>query len=266
MPTTRTVALLLVLALALRLAAIWWLTTPAPVLHADSMWYHLSAANMASGHGYIHHFTGKPTAAWPPGYPFILSVLYRSFTTDPAWGFALNAIAGTVTCWLAGRIALALFSAREQVAATALVAFAPSHILFSSLLLTETIFATMMAALVLAAIVLLDPAARRSPVRWIVWGAAVGAAGLVRAEAVLLLFAPLSVLLLQRRASAALLVFVCAVSGAISAQAPWLARNAHLFGRIVPATTSFGRTLLIGHNPVADGGMNLVDEENRARA
>ncbi|HXC49696.1 MAG TPA: glycosyltransferase family 39 protein [Candidatus Limnocylindrales bacterium] len=265
MPAARAVGLLVALAFVLRVAANLWLTIPTPVLHADALWYHLTAANLAAGYGYIHHFTGKPTAAWPPGYPFLLSVLYRTLSPDPAWGFALNAVAGTITCWLTGLIARSLFSTRAQVVATALIAVAPSQILFSSLLLTETIFTTMMTALVLGAIVLLDPSRQRSPVLWILWGAAVGLAGLLRAEAVLLLFAPVLVLLTQRmRRTAAIAVLGCAVAGAVACQTPWLVRNARVFGRIVPASTSFGRTLLIGHNPVADGGMNLYSPDPAA--
>jgi hypothetical protein len=265
MSPARTIALLLALALGLRLASNLWLTVPTPVLHADALWYHLSASNLAAGHGYIHHFTGKPTAAWPPGYPFLLSLLYRVFTSDPAWGFALNAVAGTTTCWLAGRIARELFSTRAEIAATALVAIAPSQILFSSLLLTETVFTTTMTALVLAAIRLVDPSLRRPLFAWTAFGAAVGLAGLLRAEAVLLLFPPLVVLASQRtRRHAALVMFVCALGGALAAQAPWLVRNAILFGRVVPATTSFGRTFLIGHNPEADGGMNLYSPDAAA--
>ena len=265
MPKGRAVALLLVLALALRLWVNWWLTVPTPTLHADAFWYHMSAINLAEGRGYVHHFTGQPTAAWPPGYPFILSVLYRTFGVDPGWGFALNAVAGTITCWLAGLVAARAAGRRAQILATGLMAILPSHVLFSSLLLTETIFTTMLAALVLAGIVLVDSARERSALWWTVWGAFVGLAGLVRAEAVLLLAVPV----LVPRAGAwrwrtALVAVAFAATGLVLAQKPWIVRNAELFGRFIPASTSFGRTFLIGHNPVADGGMNLWSPDPEA--
>jgi 4-amino-4-deoxy-L-arabinose transferase-like glycosyltransferase len=252
------VGLLLLVAFLLRLGSNLALTVPTPEITADAQWYHSTATSLAAGLGYIHHFTRLPTAAWPPGYPAILASIYRIFGPDPAFGFLLNAIAGTVTCWLAGRIALAVISPRAQLVATALAAFTPSHVLFSSLLLSETIFTTMMTALVLAAVLLVRRSSSTAPwLRWFAWGTAAGLASLVRAEAVILLVAPVAALIWMRvplaRVAAIALIALC---GIVAAETPWLLRNAGIFGRVVPVSVSFGRTFLIGHNPVADGGMN----------
>ncbi len=282
MRTRGLVAAILLAAFLLRLASNRLLTVPPPVLDADALWYHSSAASIAAGLGYVHHLTRLPTAEWPPGYPAILAVLYRMLGPDPAWAYALNAVAGTATCWLAGRIAGLLGSQRDRIVTTAIVALLPSHVLFASVVMSETVFTTMMTALVLGALAWsrsagagagssgpgrlaardhLEAAASRrnqSTLRWVAWGALAGAASLVRAEAVVLLALPPIALAAagaswKRIATAGALV----VATTVAIQLPWLVRNARLFGEIVPVSNSFGRTLLIGHNPSADGGMNL---------
>jgi hypothetical protein len=51
-------------------------------------------------------------------------------------------------------------------------------------------------------------------------------------------------------------VLAAVLLGAIVALTPWTIRNARLFGALVPTSTSLGRTLWIGHNAQADGGMS----------
>ncbi len=258
------VGAILVAAFALRLFSNWWLTVPTPVIDADALWYHSTASSLAAGLGYVHHFTRMPTAEWPPGYPAILAVFYRLFGPDPSWAFLLNAVAGTVTCWLAGRIALVLWSPREQEITTALMALLPSHVLFASLVMSETVYTTMMTGLVLSALLLVH-GGRPALAPWFAWGVGVGLASLVRAEALVLLAAPLVALLCSRTSPrrVATLGLVLAAA-ALLAELPWLLRNAQLFGRVVPVSTSFGRTFLIGHNPVADGDMNLWSPDPEA--
>lgn len=259
---------LLVAGLLLRLATNHLLTVPTPVIDHDAFWYHATAQALADGRGYVGVLTGRPTAAWPPGYPALLSIPYRLFGADPRWAFLLNALAGTATCWLVGRLALALGSARAQLAATALAAIAPSQVLFSSLVMSETIFTTMMTALLLVAVGFVRSDTRPgSSAAWLAWGVAAGLASLVRAEAAVLLAVPVLALAFSRTPRRTVLAVACAVfAGSIAAQAPWLVRNARLFGQVVPVSTSFGRTMLIGHNPVADGGMNLWSPDPDADA
>ncbi|HEY2773301.1 MAG TPA: glycosyltransferase family 39 protein [Candidatus Binatia bacterium] len=286
MPMRRSVVLFLVAALALRLAFVRWLTVPAPQIYADAMWYHAAAEQLAAGLGYIHHLTRQPTAAWPPGYPAILAAVYRVFGSDPSRAYLLNVVAGTATCWVAGRIAVAVSRPAAAAVTVALVALFPSQLLFCSLVMSETVFTLLLCILVLAAILLVQNSGARLDGRalrgWIVWGIGVGLASLVRAEAVVLLLVPPLVLVTTSnvkhgeatstidprtaasRAGAALALFLLTAIGAATAELPWLVRNALLFGRFVPVSTSFGRTLLIGHNPVAEGDMNLYSPDPAA--
>ena len=254
--------MLLLAALVLRLGSNHWLTVPAPGIDGDALWYHSTATSLAAGQGYVHHFTRLPTAAWPPGYAAILAPLYFLVGPDPAAGFFLNAVAGTLTCWLVGLLAFALTaSMRARLVATALAAFTPSHVLFASLLLSETVFTTIMMALLLGAVVLVRRSVASAPrfewPAWFAWGIGVGLASLVRAEAVILVAAPVAALLAMRMRFATVgAVAAVTFAGVVVGELPWLVRNAALFGRVVPVSVSFGRTFLIGHNPVADGGMN----------
>lgn len=273
MSPARWIAGLLAVAFGLRLGANLWLTIPTPEIVADSMWYHASATLLAEGHGYIHHFTGQPTAAWPPGYPAILALLYRLFGSDPSRAFALNAVAGTCTCYLAGRIARAMTDTgrgtQAQILATALVALLPSHVLFTSLVMSETVFTTMLCALVLMAIALVRRSTQAVAWKgWLGWSLLVGLASLVRVEAVVLLAPPVVVLAIGRSprlrpGTIALLAGVLGL-GVLTAELPWLVRNLDVFGHVVPVSSSFGRTFLIGRNPVADGDMNLYSPDPQA--
>ena len=55
----------------------------------DALFYEIAAGNLAGGHGYTQLFGGA-TAHWPPGFPFLVSLLYRAFGTHVKLGLALN--------------------------------------------------------------------------------------------------------------------------------------------------------------------------------
>src|SRR4051812_12506949 len=48
----------------------------------DTIFYQIAASNLAAGRGYSELF-GPPTAGWPPGFPFLVSLGYRVFGVHP---------------------------------------------------------------------------------------------------------------------------------------------------------------------------------------
>jgi len=177
--------ILLGMAFLLRLLwGLWAVGQPAAAVLGDSFWYHETAVRIALGRGYLNPFTELPTAAWPPGYPAALALLYAVAGVDRRLGILLNAAAGTVTCFCCWRLARALAGERAGLAALALLAFFPSHVFFTSLLLSETLFAAALAMLMWSAATML--AREPSPLddwRWLTWGAGAGLAALIRGEA-----------------------------------------------------------------------------------
>lgn len=242
------------LAFALRLA--WGVAAGVTPVAAfdDALWYHQAATLLASGHGYVNPVTGQPTASWPPGYPFVLSLAYRVTGASPVTAVVLNAVLGAATCVLVGRLGARLGGRRVGLVAAALLAVYPGHVFFAALVLSETLFTCLVLALLVIALALRADREGGSTLRWVAWGIGVGLTTLVRAESLALALVPvLPRVRDDRRAAARTLVAILA--GATLVLAPWTLRNARLFGAFVPTSTGFGRTLWIGHNPAATGGM-----------
>ena len=216
----------------------------------DALWYHRAATLLANGHGFVSPLTGQPTAAWPPGYSFLLSLLYRMTGPSPTAAGVANALFGAATCVLVWRLGARLGGRPVGLGAAALVAVYPGQILFVPLVLSETLFTCLVCALLVAATALLDPAEEHDPRWWLAWGVGVGLTSLVRAESLALVLVPLAT-----RAGRDRRAVVAVALGAMLALAPWTLRNARVFGAFVPTSTGFGRTLWIGHNPIATGGM-----------
>ncbi len=255
------------LAFALRLA--WGLAVqPSPTADvSDISWYHDTAVGLAHGAGYVHPYTGAPTALWPPGYPAILAAVYVVVGASPKAALAVNAVAGALTCILSSilgwRVTRSRVAARAVAVTTAIL---PSHIFFAPLLLSETIFTTVLCALAVIATGLLNGSARPRALAWIGVGMGAGCAALIRSEgAVLAVIPPLvdaSLGHYRRAARIAALVVV----GAALAIAPWAWRNFRVFGAFVPTSTNTGRAFWIGHNPDANGAMSAkLQQEMDAR-
>ncbi|MFT4571120.1 MAG: 4-amino-4-deoxy-L-arabinose transferase-like glycosyltransferase [Hyphomicrobiaceae bacterium] len=230
-----------------------------PVLD-DMLWYHTTAVGLSQGSGYIHPFSGQPTAAWPPGYPAILAAIYSVFGIKVGFAHLANALLGTASCVLVWRLTAATFTERTGLIAAALLAFLPSHIFFCGLLLTETAFTTGFVAVLALACALLRRDVGASNLQWFLWGIVVGALTLVRAESVLIVAAVFLALLASRARLRAVATTTGTTAIAIAigvsiALAPWVYRNALVFDAFVPTSTAMGRTALIGHHALADGSM-----------
>src|SRR3954471_13948389 len=65
-------------AFALRLIFVIAATRPSYRVLNDAFFYHTIAESLVRGHGFSL-ISGAATAAWPPGYPFVLAGLYGVF-------------------------------------------------------------------------------------------------------------------------------------------------------------------------------------------
>ena len=131
---------LFVVGFALRL----WLAlsvgqTPTTKLN-DPTVYQAIATNLANGHGF-RGIAGQTTAQFPPAYPFLLSLVFRVFGVHRTAGAIVNVFLGAAT------IPLLYFTARRTLGRTEAV-FAGigltlllSQVLYSDLLLSDTLFA-----------------------------------------------------------------------------------------------------------------------------
>ncbi len=76
----------------------------------DTTFYQFTAAGVAHGHYTPLDF--QPTAGWPPGFPFAVSVLYRAFGLHRSLALFLNVALATATVVLIYLIAERVFDRR----------------------------------------------------------------------------------------------------------------------------------------------------------
>lgn len=213
----------------------------------DTFFYHSVAAMVADGKGFST-IDGRPFGQWPPGYPFVLSIVYRFFGTNPLIGEFLNVFLGTAGVFLIYAVADRSLGRVEAKFCAIAMAVMPAQIFFTDVLMSEPMF-------VLILLTMLWVLATREPTLQTaaIVGVILGVAMLTRGEGPMLIFMPLAAwwprvprrMLLERLAVAFGVMVLCV--------APWTLRNYSTFHRLIPVSTNFGSTFWAGHNPTANG-------------
>ena len=241
------------LALALRVAFAL-LDAEAPGITGDADWYHEMANLLADGKGYDQPFgivgagferTGgdaPPTAFHPPLFPALLAlpslVGLDSSTAHELFACAMGASAAVVVA-LAGR---ELAGPRAGIVAGVLVAVSPTLIGADSILMSESLYGLLVAAVLLAAVVAVRAP---TPVNLAALGLMIGLSALTRGEGLLwllVLAAPVAIAASASLRQAAGRFAIVALVAAL-AIAPWTARNWSAFDRPVLVTTTDGAVL-----------------------
>ena len=75
---------------------VWGRTVSGP---NDTLFYEIAAGQLANGDGFST-LTGAPTAHWPPGFPFLVSLGYRALGIHVKFVFVLNVALATATAVL----------------------------------------------------------------------------------------------------------------------------------------------------------------------
>ncbi len=199
---------------------------------ADDAMYIILAKSLATGQGYraLNLPGAPPNTHFPPGYPAILSLIWRlapSFPQNVIWFKALNMVCFAVAAVGMVRFALALALGRAWTAALGIItAISVPSLILVALVLSEPLF--------LCLVVLLLPFLERfvhdRPRERADWhavgiGIAIGVCTLVRAHGIVLV--PVLVLLLARRRRwRDLLLVVAACLVIILPWQLWCARHA----------------------------------------
>ncbi|MEQ8329601.1 MAG: glycosyltransferase family 39 protein [Longimicrobiales bacterium] len=270
MTAPRAVAVL-VLALALRLGvALAW----APPLEADPADYHRLSVGLVEGAGYVDA-DGRPTAWRPPLYPGMVAGIYAVVGPRPAAVRIVQALMGTATVALVMRMGFLLLGGTGGLLAGALAAVQPGHVFGVSRLLSETLFAFLFVATVLALCELRRAGAHRFG--WaLAAGALMGMGALARGVFLLFPLAVVPALVLWpggagaggqtrpwqsgvRDAAVMMLAFVVILT-------PWTLRNARALDAFVPVATQGGTTLWAGNHPPGGTGFGLLVDDATTRA
>jgi 4-amino-4-deoxy-L-arabinose transferase-like glycosyltransferase len=197
----------------------------------------------------------------PPGYPFVLAVIYKLFGESDAAAQIFQMLCDSLAAALVLLIAAELLPFGAAIAAGALAALAPQLCWNSILLLPDTLAVL---PLLLAVLLLVRADGGCSPAKALAAGALVGLSCWLRANALLLApFMLLSVPLVFTRGTRAR-ASLALVAGALLAVAPLTVRNAVVFGRFIPVSLGAGQTLVEGlgdYDPEQRYGMPDTDVE-----
>jgi 4-amino-4-deoxy-L-arabinose transferase-like glycosyltransferase len=261
-------------ALAIRLfVAITITPSPRDGRFDDSVFYDTAARHMADGKGYafdpnvwywhvdVPVFPGEteltPTALWPPGWPITLAGIY--YVTDDSMmaGRLANALFGAMTVALVYLIALRLFDRVTGVFSALCLAFMPAHILFTSILMSESYFGFLLALTLALCVYFVFPRGRPPNLLIVgVVGVLIAWTGLVRGEFTMFGVLLAAILLWQYKRQAVVPLAALAI-GAVLVLGPWTVRNRVTMGEWLPGTTGSGRVTFQGHNDRADGGPSI---------
>ncbi|MEX2246207.1 MAG: glycosyltransferase family 39 protein [Dehalococcoidia bacterium] len=261
-PRLTPLAAIVLFAFAIRLVWIAWADFQ-PTLSDDAGRYDFLGRSLAEGGGYVNP-NGATTMFWPPGYPFILTAVYKLWP-ERAFGdhevtaaLVLNAALGAATVALVYAIGRRAFDERAALLGAGITALFPSLIFLSGVTLTETAFTF---CALLGVWLLVETEARRDLRLLVLAGAIIGFAALVRGQAALLPLVAAPFWLAATRDLRATAVRV-AITGAMVALAllPWTIRNYIESDALVPVASNAGVDLYIGHSDGADGRGRKVDD------
>jgi 4-amino-4-deoxy-L-arabinose transferase-like glycosyltransferase len=247
------IPLLLIVYLFPRVAVLFLSTRPV----LDAEWYFNRAVALASGLGYSED--AVLTAFWPPGWPMVMSVLFRLFGVSLTVVQLFNLLCSLVTAWLTLDLGRRLFNS-ESAARLGLLLLAvyPNAIAYVPLVWTEVFYTT----LLLSGCWLV--AAGRSTVTLTLAGLVFGLATLVRTQTLILIPFVFGIDLLRGPISVKTVTTISIKCAAVIACAlvvvlPWSYRNHKVFGEWVFVSTNGGWTLLTGNNPSARGDYTQDD-------
>ncbi|MBI3866256.1 MAG: glycosyltransferase family 39 protein [Planctomycetia bacterium] len=207
-----------------------------------------------------------------PGFPLALAAGMKAFGGNVLKMRLMLAAVGTVACGLVYCLGRELFGRPVGLIACALAAVSPTFVVFSVLLLSETLFAAALLASLLAVAVLVRARRTETPPGIPAWpaliavlaGALCGVATLVRPTWILVGPAVAVIYVIraghgQRRIINAGLL----LAGLAAVLSPWVIRNARVAGHFVPTTLWVGPSLYDGLSPQATGDSNMqfVEDE-----
>ena len=264
--TAKRLAVLLIVALVLRLAAggLWQARWAQGFAFGDSQSYWSLARSIAFGEPYRYGAVDGSVFR-TPGYPLLLTPIFVLGGQNPSilWARALGAVFGTLAVWGVWWLGRMLFDATAGWIAGGVAAVYPGAIATSILVLSEAPFCPLMLANLVLWVIAWRTASGRSAAAWAIGAGMIGgAATLVRPSWLLFLpFAAIVGVALDKRRKRHVALGFAMLLGLVVVMTPWWVRNARVTGRFVPTALQIGASLYDGLNPEATGAsdMGFVD-------
>ena len=177
---------LLMIALALRLGFVLFYEQYPPFL-GDDAGFDSVGLSLAKGRGFVKQADPSsgvadiPFVESDPGYPFFLAMIYFLFGHSVTAVRVIQAILGAATVFLVFQVALAAFGERIALLSCLLTAIYPPLIIYSGVILSETLFAFLLMFSVWA---MMMAAKDPLPLPWLRAGVLSGLTVLLRAETI----------------------------------------------------------------------------------
>ncbi|HKO27668.1 MAG TPA: glycosyltransferase family 39 protein [Solirubrobacteraceae bacterium] len=247
-----TLAILVAVALALRLAAV--ADTPDYRPLQDSVQYDRIGVSIAHGHGFPNTYFapgGGPSAFRPPAYPYLLAGVYALSGDSRTAGRVVGCALGAVSVLLMYVLAAALWGPGLGLLAAAIAAVFPPLVLLSVALNSEVLFVPFELAAICAAV--LYRQGRGGTPLLVAAGAACGLAALTRPNGWILVVPLVWAVWLRsgglgRRLLGRAAVVLLAAAVVV---APWSIRNTVVFHSFEPLNTAAGVILAGEYNDTA---------------
>ena len=247
---------------AVRLTAIVVAGVGLRVLHAlivaphtggfnDAFWFSTVGSDIAQGHGFVEPvgsvfapgFHRAATALHPPLYPLWLAGLFKLGVSTDLAQRALGALFGAATTCLVGLLGRRIGGDRLGLLAAGLAAVHPVLIAADGTLLSEGLYGTVCALVLLVAWRFGE---RPSFGRAALLGAAVALAALTRSEGLLLLLVLVVPLVWGARPAPRWRLFAVSIACTAVVLSPWVIRNWSVYGR--PLLSTNDGTVVAGAN------------------
>jgi len=230
----------------------------------DEIDYDNLAWNIASGAGYVNteNIPDGYQAARPPGYPLLVSGIYKVFGHNIAAVRFVQAILSAVMILLIYLVAKESFDKKVAYLAASISIFYPFFIYYAGVLQSELLCGVFLLLAVLYANRTLKNPDKKNV---IITGISIALVALTRP--VFLLYGSFIFLGLlaspEYRLSQKFKIWFSITAIMLLAVSPWIIRNYLLLEAFVPGTSWGGEALYVSNHPNADGspGLNLYDQE-----
>ncbi len=237
---------LLLLAAILVFRIAWVLLAEPPAVEKDAAFYSAAAHWFMNSGTFAISDALQPSAWGMPGYTFFVSIVYWVFGSGPGGLVAVRvvqALLSVLTLFVLYRIALRLQGRKLGIAVVILAGLYPPFTLANQYILTEVLYTFLLSLVVLCGVRILDKASWANACAF---GVVLAAAAYVRPAGVLWGVVPF--LLLLRRVPFRRLAVLSAVALVVFCvcMSPWWIRNAQVYDRFVPFSTSSADPLLRG--------------------
>lgn len=266
---TRGLAIILILACLLRLLAAVAITHYVSqagrdfLIEGDANGYWELAQKIVAGEDYSI-YTPPRYVLRTPGFPAILAVPIALFGDQLLIARIWLALWGTMAVWATFLLGQRLVNTQAGLIAALIAAFSPAFVIFSTLILTETVFAlAVLLSLwfgerVIATLRASMVCSKGLALRAFIAGASIGLACLVRPSWIFAapIFGGL-IALISRRHWHAVLAAGLICTGTVLTLLPWGLRNQQVTGHFTLTTFWAGPSLYDGLNPNANGDSDM---------